>query len=410
MLQQLLTNNAVLLLQYAASALVPLVLIPHIVRSIGIGTYGELAVAMSWAGYGILVVQYAFQLTGPQRLAQLPHGQTGHGRIFQAIQNAKYRLFVGVVLAMLLVYFMSSRSNHVSVLSLLLILPMTGLLNAGWYLQALGRFGTVSLISVVGSCGALLTGLFLVKPNHAVNEFYAALALMISPLIAGMGTFWVARKLAAADVSNNFSTVDPTSVLKEGWPVFISQSISALYTLSGPILISILAGREEAGIYAVVDRIANAILGACLLVHTAAYPKLAVYYARDRVQYWWLMRYVCLIFFMGVLIVGTLGFFFQNRVIHYMFGSVISSNCVILLYLGITWIAMGLFGPLLTGYLIVAGRRELVLRFNLLVLAASLILGLGGMAKWGAAGWLAGLVLSQSINLFLAVRVLRGGF
>ena len=89
-------NNVVLLIQYAVSALVSVLLVPHIVRAIGLAQFGKLALALSIASYGAQTVQYAFQLTGPRHLMQLPPGERA-GDVVSRIASAKLVLW-GIVL------------------------------------------------------------------------------------------------------------------------------------------------------------------------------------------------------------------------------------------------------------------------------------------------------------------------
>src|ERR1041385_1893127 len=94
-------NNAVLLIQYGVSAMVSVLLVPHIVREIGLAQFGKLALALSIATYGALTVQYAFQLTGPRRLMQLSPGER-IGDVVSRVFSAKLVLWVVVLRVALL--------------------------------------------------------------------------------------------------------------------------------------------------------------------------------------------------------------------------------------------------------------------------------------------------------------------
>ncbi|MCU0952950.1 MAG: hypothetical protein MUC68_18485, partial [Burkholderiaceae bacterium] len=68
-------------MQFAANALVPLLLIPHFVRVLGIDSYGALAMLVAAAGFATVIVQYAFHLTGPADYAAL-RGARGARQLF----------------------------------------------------------------------------------------------------------------------------------------------------------------------------------------------------------------------------------------------------------------------------------------------------------------------------------------
>lgn len=66
-------------------------------HSIGLAEFGHLAVALTWVGYGVVVVQYAFQLTGPRRVAQSADGELP-ADVFTEISHSKLLLLRRAVL------------------------------------------------------------------------------------------------------------------------------------------------------------------------------------------------------------------------------------------------------------------------------------------------------------------------
>src|SRR5262249_41971530 len=95
MLRRVLAHNAPLGLQCAASALVPLVLIPHFVRTLGAAQYGAIAIALAVLSYAAVIVQYAFHLTGPAELVALEQARE-RKEFFLDIALARVLLLLGV--------------------------------------------------------------------------------------------------------------------------------------------------------------------------------------------------------------------------------------------------------------------------------------------------------------------------
>jgi polysaccharide transporter, PST family len=407
LIRRLALNNLVLFIQYGVGSLVPLLLVPYIVRQIGLSEFGTLAIAMSAAAFGTVVVQFAFQLTGPRQLMVLAGGDTPTD-VVSRIGSAKIVLLVLVLvlvvsmigLAALLGYRVSAPQAW-----LLAALPVAGALHTGWYLQTEGRFVIVSVLSIVGAALALAIGFCGVRGGMPVSaEAVAALALSAAPVWAGLATLWVSmRHLGRKSGSRMIGWRAPWRELRAGWPLFASQFAATLYGASGPIVIGALAGAEEAGAFGVIERISGAVVSACMLTHTAAYPSLVELYASDRQRYRRLLGAVIWVY-LGVSAALVLGVLFGwNEVLQFLLGDK-GANHGPLLAAAMVWIALGIFGPTLTGYFTASGQGHAALPLTLKILLVALGLGIPGVMIWGAWAWLAALCASQIVVIGVAAR------
>jgi hypothetical protein len=78
-----------------------------------------------------------------------------------------------------------------------------------------------------------------------------------------------------------------------------------------------------------------------------------------------------------------------------------------LLWAAYGWIALSVFGPLLTGYWTVSGQGARVLPLTLRVLLVSLVVGAASTLAMGAAGWLVGLISGQMLVAVAALKAYR---
>lgn len=397
-------NSLMLALQYGASALVPLILVPHIVRTVGVATFGNIAVALAWATFGGTAVQYAFQLTGPKRVAQMAPRETPTG-IFAEISLAKVVLFVCVVPVVGAITYKTVPADARAIdMLIILALPAAAVLNSAWYLQALNRFVWISAAAAIGSAAALWYGFHEVVDVSARSIWAAAGACVLGPLIAGAGTMVAAG--AFVDFRSRLAAaVRAGRALKEGWPLFASQFVATLYGASGPIFISHLSGDADAGAYGAVDRFVAAIMGLCLLAHTAAYPRLANTYGQDRMGYRRLLLLVVGAYTATTACLAIGGWAFHTEVERFLLGKPQSYSA--LLGCGLVYLVVGVFGTAVTGYLTVSGRAHEVLPLTLKVLAISFVLGIPAALLWGGAGWMASRVLAQIPVLTAAMSYWR---
>jgi PST family polysaccharide transporter len=396
--------NAILLVQYGVGSLVPFLLLPHIVRSIGLEAYGHLAVALAWAGYGSLVVQYAFHLTGPQRVAQAAGDGDATAAAFAEVSSAKALLLLCIVPVMGVVgwWALPGRASGEPFWLLLLLLPLANALNSAWFLQAQGRFLLVCGIAIAGSLLTLAIGFGLVRGADATSMLAAAAASASGALVLGLASVHASSR----SVRMRWPLLRharPWATLRQEWTLFTSQFVSALYTASGPIVIYQLLGSTAAGSYSAVDRIVTALTAACLLTHAAAYPRLATAYAHDRPAYWRLLKMVVLAYLAVSAGIACAVWLLRVPLAGYLFGRAPEGSNALLGW-GLAWLVVSIVGPALTGYLTFSGQHREIARLSVYVLVSTWAVGLWAVSAFGPAGWMAALVLSQSLIVYKAIQ------
>lgn len=410
MWRRLITDNAALGIQFAANALVPLLLVPHFVRVLGIADYGALAMLVAAAGFATVVVQYAFHLTGPADYAAL---RGGHGtrQLFLDVLVARLMLLIGVATSLLLLLALTvaldGPAAHLWREALWLLgLPVAAALNAGWFLQARGRFAVLAVLSVVAVAAALAIGWWGFGA-HRPSRPWAAAALAAGPVVLALGTLaWSWRELPDEGATARVGRA--TRLLRVGAPAFMSQFIAALYTLAGPLAVGAVSGVRAAGAFSAIERPASAVLAALTLSHTAAYPRATTLYTMGNLEgYRALLTQVVSLYAVGLAAVGLLLWLGEWHVLRFLFGDTPPAEGRLLLWLAYLWIASSVAGPILTGYFTVRGTPRDILRLTVSVLLVSLPAGVLGAHLWGAAGWLAAAIAGQMLVLMHAVRAWR---
>ncbi len=404
MLRQVVLNNAILALQYAVGGLVPLFLIPHLIHAIGLAGYGSLAVSIAWANYANTFVQFAFALTGPKRIGQLRPEET-HASVFFQISRAKLILLLAALPVLALVVVAAGPRDSAAFASTLivaLLLPIGAALNSGWYLQATDRFYIICLTAILGSTLALSIGFTGVSDGTRQSILFAALALSIGPVFVGAASFTAVR-LSLRPTRRDLTLLSPITALREGWPLFSSQAVAALYGLSGPIVVSFFHGNQAAGAYSAMERVTNAAIGVCLLTHTAAYPRLASLYSSNVREYWRLLRFVIGTYVLLTSAIVIVTWAKRAMVAEFLFASGMGEH-EWLIFWALVWVLLGVFGTALTGYLTVSGRGRKILPLTLKVLITAAVIGLPGASLFGASGWMAAIALSQFVVLASAFQ------
>jgi O-antigen/teichoic acid export membrane protein len=230
---------------------------------------------------------------------------------------------------------------------------------------------------------------------------WSAAALVAGSAVVATGSVVLALRSAGSLPRIAWSEV--TSFIEQGWTLFASQLMAFAYGGIGPILIAWLSNLEQAGTYAVVDRLTASITGAALLLHTAAYPTLARLFRSSRRDYLRLIRAIVTTYVAGGVIFTALGWLMRDVVLAYLYGPT-GPRPYALYLLGLVSTTIGIFGPAITGYFVMSGQPQRVHRLTLAVLGLSFGLATPAVMLYGAAGWLGGLVAAQILVIIITVR------
>lgn len=406
MLRRLVSDNVMLGVQYAAASLVPLVLVPHFVRTLGPSGFGVIAMLVAAAGLASVVVQYAFALTGPAELAQRGNGRTAREVLLDTLVARLLLLAPLLSLGPILLLYLSGTARTVAFV--LFALPISAALNTGWFLQATERLPVLVILGVAATAASLLVGFLQVAPESPNGLLWAATALSIGPMVQGVGTLAVTLATLPRE-RGKASVAGGIAALKRSRTIFASQFVAALYAQVGPLVVGAVAGLNAAGLYGAIERVGNAVQAALALTHTAAYPRLAQHFGasfEQRAAYVRLVRLVLLLQAAAIFTLGLALVLVGDAVQRFLFGFA-SPSTAALLWTAFAWIVLSIFGPLVTGYWTVSGQSARILPLTWRVLLVSLPLGAALAWLLGGAGWLLGLVAGQLLVAFHALRAYR---
>lgn len=397
-MRHLVKTNIVLIVQYIVASVVPILLVPSIVKSIGLENWGNISLLIYIGNYGAMVVSYTFNLTGPKMIATAIKGRVES--IYMDIMASKAILLCVTLFFLFLIhhFYIYSADFFYSALIILFIIPVSAFLNSAWLCQYFNKFGQTSLIGMLASSSVAGIGLLAIGLGCDNIEFFS-FVLVLNPIILGVGTLLLAKRVLKFKFKC-FSIDRAFFVIKDGLHLFFSQIISLAAVAAAPLIINSILGSEETGAYALMERVINALMTACMLTYTAAYPLLARTYISDAIQY----RKVLYIT-VGIYIFGStaiLLFFEYNfyYLISYFYGHY-DDGLYYLFLSGILWLFVGIFGPLLTAHYTFAGCADRIIRLNLLVTVVSITAATISTYYFKSpSAWFFSLSFCQLINLY----------
>jgi O-antigen/teichoic acid export membrane protein len=377
---------------------------PFVLKEIGIKEFGIYSIFISWATMGSVFILYVFQLTGPIALEKIK-ATNSKLELTKEIFLAKLIIFIiWLIFLPLLLLISPYESNQLqNILLILILIPLSSLLNSTWFLQYHQKFLTLCKISFLGAIVPSII-ILIMKLGGYKNELATISTFYIYPLIVGLGTFIKSANILSVKKKFLFSKIKKKNIygaihkLKNNFSLFFSQMIALGYGVSGPIFIGYLSGPEEAGKFSILEKIFTPIISVSLLTHTAAFPKLLGLWERDKEKYLHILIFVTKIYLLAVLLITSIYLIMQNKINFFVFGNLENKY----LFVGfLLWVFIAFAGPLLTSYLTISNQNTRVMQMNIFVLLLVVSISTVLTMKYGALGWILGLTIAHVPILIL---------
>lgn len=259
---------------------IPLAVLPYLIRVLGVERYGLIAFAQAFAQYFVILTDYGFNLSATRQIARTRDDREQVSRLFWSVLVVKLALmFVGViVLATVLTAIPRFRAD--AGLYVIAYLAVFGnALFPVWLFQGMER---MRYISVVSGGAKVLAAVLLFVLVHRPSDYRIALAIQSGGLlVAGIAGLWSA--LAHFDISyRQPSHADLLQVLRDGWHLFVSNAAGTLYATSNVFLVGLVAGNIQAGYFSAAEKIVRGIQGILAPIAQAIYPHVSGLAARSR--------------------------------------------------------------------------------------------------------------------------------
>lgn len=282
----LLKNTASLYIIQFANYLLPLIMIPYLVRVLGPANYGAVAFAQGLIGYFMVFVDYGFDLSATRKISVHRDDPATVSRIAVNTWAAKGLLCVLGFLILLVVTILVPQVREIWQLVLILYgLVVGNVLFPVWLFQGMERMVAISIINL-GTRALVVIGMFFAVHRPEDYVVYAGLltlgALGAGVLGLGIGFWSFGLKRSAP------SWAVVRELLSEGWLLFLSKAWISLYTVGNAFILGLLANATAVGYYSAGERLARGVLSLLGPISQAVYPRFSKVAAdsRERALVW----------------------------------------------------------------------------------------------------------------------------
>lgn len=265
----------------ALNYLLPLIVLPYLIRVIGPEKFGLIAFAQSLIQYFMIITDYGFSLSASRKISLCGDEKSKVCAVFSSVMTVKFILAaLSFLILAIIVRFVPKFKNDWMVYILSFGAVVGNTLFPVWFFQGKEKMKYIAQINII--VGMVYTACIFLLVRKQAHYLRVPLLNSLFFLTTGISGLFIAFR--RFDLQFIFQTYkDIRAELKAGWSIFISIVAINAYTATRIFAVGLLTNNTLTGFYSIAEKIANFIqtfpLGS---FSQAIYPRLIKIFARNK--------------------------------------------------------------------------------------------------------------------------------
>ena len=261
--------------------ILPLLVLPYLVRTIGPGKFGLIAFAQALVQYFMILTDYGFSLSATRAVSLCSGQKKKVCSIFSSVMTVKIILtIVSFLILIAIINFVPKFKQDWLVFLFSFGAVVGNTLFPIWFFQGHEKMRYILLINIAG--GLIYAACIFIFVKGTSDYLLVPLLNSLFFLVTGiLGLYIAFRKFELEYVFQSYT--DIKRELKMGWQIFISIVSINAYTTTRIFAVGLLTNNILTGYYSIAERIANAIQTFPLTsLSQAVYPRLSSIFAKNK--------------------------------------------------------------------------------------------------------------------------------
>ena len=407
--QKMIKNFSYLSIINIVNKILPLIVVPYIVRTIEVEKYGIIAFALALVSYFILITKYSFDLTAVKLISKNRDDHKSISRHFWVTVSTKLLLSVLCLVFFSLIVFSIDRFNaEWKVFFFTFMMVVAEALMPLWFFRGIEEMKYIAIFNIIAKLMyAIGVFLFIHEPKE-----YFLIPLLNSTSLLFMSLYALYFAVKKFDIDLIIpSKEDIIYELKEGKDIFLSNISVSFYTTINTVLLGFLSTYTVVGIYSLAFSIFSAYNSVIKTYTAVIYPHLARYIDNMKQLYTQARKFFRL-YLIILFVASMLLFFFSDLIIILLFGAGHDASIYILKILSIALLFEPL-GGFFTAYLSLKSQYKTIRSITFKTMVVNLLLIIPMIKLFDAKGvaylLLILAVIQVSLNLYYNREILKRG-
>ena len=278
--KRLIENIGSLTVLQGANYILPLIILPYLVRVLGPEKFGLIAFAQAFTQYFVILTDYGFNLSATRQIAIHRDDSDEVSKIFSSVMTIKFGLMLVSFLVMSAIVLAVPKFHAEWLVYFVTFLSVLGnVLFPVWFYQGMEKMRYIAMLNIAAKLMGLIALFIFVQHK---SDYLIAIGIQSSTnVVAGLLGLMSFRRVSPIRYAVPSRDV-VVLAFKEGWHVFISTAAISVYATSNTFILGLITNNTIVGYYSAADKLTKAVQSIFSPVHQALYPHISNLVAQSR--------------------------------------------------------------------------------------------------------------------------------
>jgi PST family polysaccharide transporter len=302
----------------SANFILPLFVMPYVIRKIGVDSFGSVSVAQVLMIYLSTITDYGFNLTATRDIALNTGDRKKISKIFYTVLLSRLVLVLVVLVFVLgLVLFVPFfRHNYLLyLLGFIYVIGQSSMTN--WFFQGMEKMHYITIATLGGRVVFVVLVFIFIKTRE--DNILFLFLLGIGGLIAGLISIFLAVRIFKLKLQR-VSWTDILFELRDGWQITVSNLSINTYLYTNVLVLRIFTNDLTIGYYSIAEKIFFAVRQILGVFSQAVYPRICQLVQKTKQDVTGFLKEIYLPF-LGLVFAGCcILFIFSGNIVYFFSG------------------------------------------------------------------------------------------
>jgi polysaccharide transporter, PST family len=272
--KNLVKNFLLIGFSYASNILIPILLMPHFIKTLGIELFGIVALSQAFMLYLNILVEYHFNIITTKEISINRNDYVWLNKNFNTVFITRIILaLVSFLILFVSVKFYPPFINNSNIVFLSFLLVLGQAVTPNWFFQGTENMKAIAILNFIFKLFFIFFAFYFIR--NSKDAHLANFILGLTNFICGMvGVIYIYKKYSFKFIIPQIQ--DIFNELKIGRLIFISNMSVGIYVAVNPIILGIYSNATIIGQYSVAERILGALRSLLAIYSQITYPRIAL--------------------------------------------------------------------------------------------------------------------------------------
>jgi len=264
--------------------LLPLLVVPYLLYTLGIEIFGMLAMATAFSSYFMILSDYGFNVTATREISIYRENKKKLNEIFSAVMMIKIILMsLGFSILLLSLWLFNGLAKDSLIYLLTFGMVIGEVLFPIWFFQGIEKMRYIAILNIVAKLFFLVAILLFV--NVKEDAFLVPLFNSLGFIIVGLvSLFYIYNRFNIRFVWQPYTVLRQYFIM--GWHIFLSKLAVTLYSSSNIFVLGLFTNHLLVGYYAVAYKVISALVSLGDIINQVIFPYLSKKWVENRILYY----------------------------------------------------------------------------------------------------------------------------